>query len=117
MIAIGLLVMMYPILCKVRYEILHEIFSQRGIWRQMAFSVFMNWIVAPFLMVCLGTGASRAKFMIQKHIYVTNSRCSLRWPGCVCQTSRNCGRAWFLSGSVGVLQWYALPGVGFRCGR
>lgn len=52
-VAIGLLVMMYPILCKVRYETLHEVFSHRGIWKQMAFSVFMNWIIAPFLMVCM----------------------------------------------------------------
>ncbi|KAK7985716.1 hypothetical protein PG988_003338 [Apiospora saccharicola] len=52
-IAVGLLVMMYPILCKVRYESLHEIMSHRGIWKQIAFSVFMNWIVAPFLMLGL----------------------------------------------------------------
>ncbi|OTA93749.1 hypothetical protein M434DRAFT_30589 [Hypoxylon sp. CO27-5] len=52
-IAVGLLVMMYPILCKVRYEILHEIFSHRGIWKQIAFSVFINWIIAPFLMLAL----------------------------------------------------------------
>lgn len=52
-IAVGLLVMMYPILCKVRYETLHELFSHRGIWKQIAFSVFMNWIVAPFLMLAL----------------------------------------------------------------
>lgn len=51
MIAIGLLVMMYPILCKVRYESLHELFTHRGVWKQIAFSVFVNWIVAPFLMV------------------------------------------------------------------
>lgn len=43
--------MMYPILCKVRYETLHEIFSHRGVWKQIGFSIFMNWIVAPFLMV------------------------------------------------------------------
>ncbi|KAI0830990.1 arsenical-resistance protein ACR3 [Hypoxylon sp. FL0890] len=52
-IAVGLLVMMYPILCKVRYETLHQIFSHRGVWKQIAFSVFMNWIVAPFLMLAL----------------------------------------------------------------
>lgn len=43
--------MMYPILCKVRYESLHTVLSHRGIWKQILFSVFMNWIVAPFLMV------------------------------------------------------------------
>ncbi|KAJ5110279.1 hypothetical protein N7532_002924 [Penicillium argentinense] len=52
-IAIGLLVMMYPILCKVRYESLHHIFRERGIWVQIAFSIFVNWIIAPFLMLAL----------------------------------------------------------------
>lgn len=51
-IAIGLLIMMYPILCKVRYESLHELLSHRRLWKQIAFSIFVNWIVAPFLMVC-----------------------------------------------------------------
>ncbi|KAI0174603.1 sodium bile acid symporter family-domain-containing protein [Pestalotiopsis sp. NC0098] len=52
-IAVGLLVMMYPILCKVRYESLHEILATRDIWKQILFSVIMNWIVAPFLMLGL----------------------------------------------------------------
>ncbi|KAH6854760.1 sodium bile acid symporter family-domain-containing protein [Chaetomium sp. MPI-CAGE-AT-0009] len=52
-IAVGLLVMMYPILCKVQYEMLHRIFSHRGIWKQIGFSVFVNWIVAPLLMLGL----------------------------------------------------------------
>ncbi|KAH7170123.1 sodium bile acid symporter family-domain-containing protein [Dactylonectria macrodidyma] len=52
-IAVGLLVMMYPILCKVRYECLRQILSQREIWRQILFSVFINWIIAPFLMLGL----------------------------------------------------------------
>ncbi len=51
--AVGLLVMMYPILCKVRYESLHTIFAHRDLWRQIAFSILTNWIVAPFLMVGL----------------------------------------------------------------
>lgn len=50
-IAIGLLVMMYPILCKVRYETLHNLFRTRALWVQIGFSIFMNWIVAPLLMV------------------------------------------------------------------
>lgn len=45
--------MMYPILCKVRYESLHELFAHRGLWKQIAFSVFVNWVVAPFLMVSI----------------------------------------------------------------
>ncbi|KAI0442149.1 sodium bile acid symporter family-domain-containing protein [Xylaria telfairii] len=52
-IAVGLLVMMYPILCKVRFESIAELFAHRSIWKQIAFSVFLNWIVAPFLMLAL----------------------------------------------------------------
>jgi ACR3 family arsenite transporter len=50
--AVGLLVMMYPILCKVRYESLLEIVKHPGLWKQITFSIIVNWIVAPFLMVC-----------------------------------------------------------------
>ncbi|KAF5495112.1 Arsenical-resistance protein Acr3 [Colletotrichum siamense] len=52
-IAVGLLVMMYPILCKVQYEKLHEIFRAREIWIQLGFSVVINWIIAPFFMLAL----------------------------------------------------------------
>merc|ERR1712137_419133 len=52
-IAIGLLVMMYPILCKVKYESLHHVFRKREIWVQIGFSIVMNWIVAPLLMLGL----------------------------------------------------------------
>lgn len=52
-IAIGLLVMMYPILCKVQYETLHRVFAHRQIWIQIAFSIFVNWIIAPLLMLGL----------------------------------------------------------------
>ena len=51
-VAVGLLVMMYPIMCKVKFETLHRVFSTREVWRQLLFSVIMNWLVAPFLMVC-----------------------------------------------------------------
>jgi arsenite transporter len=43
--------MMYPILCKVQFETLHQVFAKREIWVQILFSIFMNWIVAPLLMV------------------------------------------------------------------
>ncbi|KAK0733498.1 sodium bile acid symporter family-domain-containing protein [Lasiosphaeria miniovina] len=52
-IAIGLLVMMYPILCKVQYETLHRVFRERQIWVQLGFSVLANWIVAPLVMLAL----------------------------------------------------------------
>ena len=43
--------MMYPIMCKVKYETLHHVLQKRDIWIQIAFSILLNWIVAPFLMV------------------------------------------------------------------
>lgn len=43
--------MMYPILCKVRYESLHRLLSQRSMWKQIIFSICVNWILAPFFMV------------------------------------------------------------------
>ncbi|KAL8993182.1 MAG: hypothetical protein Q9169_006538 [Polycauliona sp. 2 TL-2023] len=52
-IAVGLLVMMYPILCKIKFESLHHVFRTREVWIQIAFSVFLNWIIAPFLMLAL----------------------------------------------------------------
>ncbi|KAF2188560.1 arsenical-resistance protein ACR3 [Zopfia rhizophila CBS 207.26] len=52
-ITIGLLVMMYPILCKVRYETLHHLFQQRSLWIQIGLSVIINWIVAPTFMLSL----------------------------------------------------------------
>ncbi|OCT47224.1 Arsenite resistance protein ArsB [Cladophialophora carrionii] len=52
-IAVGLLVMMYPILCKVKYETLHRVFAHRQIWIQLGFSVVANWVIAPLLMLGL----------------------------------------------------------------
>ncbi|CAO3666726.1 unnamed protein product [Umbelopsis ramanniana] len=52
-IAIGLLVMMYPVLCKLEYEQLPRIFAKREIWVQLALSFALNWIVGPILMTGL----------------------------------------------------------------
>lgn len=43
--------MMYPILCKVQYETLHTAFKSRELWIQVGFSIVLNWIIAPLLMV------------------------------------------------------------------
>src|SRR6195952_5473609 len=45
--------MMYPILCKVRYETLHLLVRHRQLWIQIAVSFVLNWILAPLLMVGL----------------------------------------------------------------
>ncbi|KAF2476051.1 arsenical-resistance protein [Lindgomyces ingoldianus] len=51
--AIGLLVMMYPILCKVRFETLHLLLGSRALWIQILVSFVLNWIIAPLFMVAL----------------------------------------------------------------
>jgi len=43
--------MMYPILCKVKFETLHLVMQKRDIWVQIGFSIVVNWVVAPLLMV------------------------------------------------------------------
>ncbi|CAO3651649.1 unnamed protein product [Cunninghamella echinulata] len=52
-IAIGLLVMMYPVLCKVQYEQLPMILSDRHVWFQILISLVLNWIIGPIVMTAL----------------------------------------------------------------
>ncbi|CAK0787439.1 hypothetical protein CVIRNUC_010659 [Coccomyxa viridis] len=50
-IAIGLWAMMWPVLTKVRYELLVGILRQRGMWGQLAISLIANWLIGPAVMV------------------------------------------------------------------
>lgn len=77
---------MYPILCKVRYEALHHVFREREIWIQIAFSIFVNWIIAPFLMV----RRRRLRLIVTLADIVYYS---WDWHGLSYRTNQNFGRA------------------------
>jgi ACR3 family arsenite transporter len=49
-IALGLLLMMYPVLTKVRYE---EMGKMRGDGRMFGVSLFLSWVIGPALMFAL----------------------------------------------------------------
>ncbi|GAA5860254.1 hypothetical protein JCM1840_002836 [Sporobolomyces johnsonii] len=52
-LAIALIVMMWPILCRVSPASLAALFRQRGLWKHLLSSFVVNWIIAPMFMFAL----------------------------------------------------------------
>ncbi|KAH9892551.1 sodium bile acid symporter family-domain-containing protein [Cubamyces lactineus] len=56
-IAAGLIVMMWPILTKVRYEALPALLPTRRMLQHVLLSLLLNWVLAPLLMLALAWAA------------------------------------------------------------
>ncbi|KAH3669142.1 hypothetical protein WICMUC_005053 [Wickerhamomyces mucosus] len=52
-LALGMIIMMIPPLCKIEWESLYKILTNKKIYTQLLISFVLNWLICPFIMVGL----------------------------------------------------------------